>query len=130
MLIKITRAGILVLTLAMSVVGCSATPTKPGGYQGEWTKPIDVVKETGLNALSIHGFEITKNEPTYLEGFRPRTWGFFCTPGGETAGVWLEQVGPSLTKVWITTAQSSFDRACQKDWTGPVLTEMNKSLSQ
>ena len=122
-----------VMTLLFSVAtltACSATPVKPGGYQGEFLKPVDVVKKAGIDALVVTGFEITKTESLYLEGYRPRTWGFFCSPGGETSGIWLEQTGPSLTRASITTATSSFGRLCQKDWSATILSEMEKSLSR
>lgn len=111
------------------LASCSAVPGKTGGFQREFAKPADAVKQAGMDALIIHGFEITKKETNYIEGYRPRIWGFFCSPGGETSGIWLEQINSSLTRASVTTAISSFGRLCQKNWTNTILAEMEKSLA-
>ena len=129
----VLTAGTLLLPCIAILAGCSATPVKPGGSQQgefrEFPKSVDVVRQAAVDALAVKGFEITKSESFYVEGYRPRTWGFFCTPGGETSGIWLEQAGPSLTKAWISTAISSFGRLCQKDWTAAIVTEMENTLN-
>jgi hypothetical protein len=128
---KRNSAVVTILLIAGSVLaGCTATPVRSQTSQLIFQQPSDVVQKAGLDALAVNGFEITKNEPLYVEGYRPRTWGFFCSPGGETAGVWLEQTWPAQTKVWTNTAISSFGRLCQKDWTGEILSEMNKALEK
>jgi hypothetical protein len=116
--------------LSCLLSACTATPIKPGGFQGEYDKPLDVVKQASIDAITVHGFEVTQNNPTYIEGHRPRTWGFFCTPGGEGVGIWLEQTSQSHTRAWINSEKSSFGMACQKEWVGPILAEMEKSLGQ
>jgi hypothetical protein len=121
---KRTAVMLLVWLLAVGSA-CSATPKHTGYYQARWTNPVDVVKLAGLKALTIYGFEITENEALYIEGYLPRTWwGKLCAPGGETTGVWLEEMGPSMTRV----SKSLFGVGCQKDWTDPVLDEMFKIL--
>ena len=129
-----TKLEVLILSTAVllvgSVSGCTATPIKPGGFQGEYDKPLSVVKQAGIDAMTVHGFEITQASDLYIEGHRPRTWGFFCTPGGEGAGIWLEQASQSHIRVLINSEKSSFGMACQKEWTGPILSEMEKSLGQ
>src|SRR2546430_2602323 len=102
------RTIILALLCMGMIAGCSGTPMKMSGYQAEFPKPVEAVRKAGIDALVVNGFEITKTEPFYVEGYRPRTWGFLCTPGGETSGIWLEQEGPSKTAAWINTAMSSF----------------------
>ena len=77
----------------------ACTPTllvKPNGLQGEYDEPILVVKQAGVNAMAIHGFVITQDTDTYVEGYRPIQWGGrpFCRPGGERAAIWLEQNRP------------------------------------
>ena len=118
------------IVLACSLSACTATPVKPGGFQGEYDKPLSVVKQASIDAITVHGFDLTQNNPTYIEGHRPRTWGFLCTPGGEGVGIWLEETSPSHTRAWINSEKSSFGMACQKDWTAPILMEMEKSLGQ
>src|SRR5690348_3244193 len=125
---KPTLIGTALLTCALSA--CTATPIKPGGFQDEYDKPIQAVKQAGIDAMSVHGFEVTQNTEVYIEGHRPRTWGFFCTPGGEGAGIWLEQTTPSRTRVAVNSEKSVFGVACQKEWTGPILSEMGKILRQ
>jgi hypothetical protein len=120
----------ILLISALALAGCTATPVRSQATQLVFQQPSHVVQKAGIDALAVNGFEITKTEPLYIEGYRPRTWGFFCTPGGETAGIWLEQIGPSQTKVWTNTAISSFGRLCQKDWTEKILSEMNKALEK
>lgn len=116
--------------LACSLSGCTATPVKPGGFQGEYDNPLTVVKQAGIDAMTVHGFEITQTTDMYIEGHRPRTWGFFCTPGGEGAGIWFEQTSPSHTRVSIDSRKSHFGMACQKEWTGSILSEMEKALAK
>lgn len=118
------------MVLACSLSACTATPVKPGGFQGEYDRPLNIVKQAGIEAMAVNGFEVTRNDPTYIEGHRPRTWGFLCTPGGEGVGIWLEQTSPSHTRAWIHSEKSAFGIACQKDWTAPILVEMEKSLRQ
>jgi len=89
-----------------------------------------MAQKAALDAMVVNGFAITKAEPLYVEGYRLRTHGWHCSPGGETAGIWLEQTGPAQTRVWISTATSSFGRKCQKDWTGEILAEMGKVLGK
>ncbi len=127
--LEISTLGFAIV-LACSVSACTATPVKSGGYQGEYDKPLTIVKQAGIDAMTVHGFEVTQNDPTYIEGHRPRTWGFFCTPGGEGAGIWLEQTSPSRTRAWISSEKSHFGMACQQYWTGPILAEMEKSLGK
>lgn len=118
------------MVLTCSLSACTATPVKPGGFQGEYDKPLKVAKQAGMDAMAVNGFEVTRNDPTYIEGHRPRTWGLFCTPGGEGVGIWLEETSPSHTQARISSEKSSFGRACQEEWSAPILTEMEKSLGR
>lgn len=118
------------LILTCSLSACTATPVKPGGFQGEYNQPLKVVKQASVDAMAVNGFQVTQNEPTYIEGHRPRTWGFFCTPGGEGVGIWLEEISPAHTQARISSEKSSFGRACQEEWAAPILAEMEKSLGR
>ena len=82
-----------------------------------------------MDALVVTGFDVTKQDPTYVEGFRPRKIGFFVGSGGETVGIWLATKGPNQTEVRIDTAKSFAGYAGQKNWDTEILNEMKKSLS-
>jgi hypothetical protein len=84
------------LIFAFSEVACTGTLVKPNGFQGEYDEPILVVKQAGTNAMAIHGFVITQDTDTYVEGHRPIPWWSrtFCRRGGERAAIWLEQTAP------------------------------------
>jgi len=91
-----------------------------------------IVQQAGSEALTVFGFEIEREESGYLEGYRPRTLGIFsiflCMAGGETAGVWLDESGPSQTRVSAHTANSILGYWCQRDWTHSLLGEMKRLL--
>ena len=89
---------------------------------------LSQVKEAAKNALIENGFEITKEESAYLEGYRPHKIGLFVGSGGETVGVWLKKLGPNKTEVKIDTAKSFLGLAGQKDWSIDILYFMTKSL--
>ena len=121
--------GTSLLAVLFLMVGCSATPIKPGLPMTSFQRPIEEVQKAAVNALPVFGFEVQKQERTYVEGFRSRTWGFFCSPGGETAGIWLDETGTNQVNVAIHTAKSTFGIACQKDWSQNIRDEMRKNLS-
>lgn len=116
------------MVLICSLTACATTTGKPGEI--EYNKPLNVVKQAGMDAMAVNGFEVTQNNATYIEGHRPRTLGLFCTPGGETAGIWLEQKSQSRTRVRINSEKSFLGKLCQRDWTEPILGEMENSLGQ
>jgi hypothetical protein len=121
--------GIHLVAMLVLSIGCSATPIKPGLPQTSFQRPIEEVQKAAVNALPVFGFEVQKQERTYVEGYRSRTWGLFCSPGGETAGVWLEETGTNQVNVAIHTAKSAFGIACQKDWSQSIRDEMQKNLT-
>ena len=76
------------------------------------------------------GFDVEKNEPLYVQGFKPRKIGIIVGSGGETVGIWLEAVDPARTRVWISTAKSALGIAGQKSWNAEVLAEMERELAR
>ena len=128
--VKRNTAAAMLLFWGTTLAGCSATPIKPPAPQSVFQQTSEMAQKAALDAMVVNGFAITKAEPLYVEGYRLRTHGWHCSPGGETAGIWLEQTGPAQTRVWISTATSSFGRKCQKDWTGEILAEMGKVLGK
>jgi len=94
-------------------------------------QPIEGVQRAAVDALVVTGFDVTKQEPTYVEGFRPRKVGFILVgSGGETVGIWLASQGPNKTEVRVDTAKSLAGIAGQKNWDAEILNEMTKSLTK
>lgn len=94
------------------LAGCSSTPkvadAKAGGV---FAQPITEVHQAAVDALTVTGFNIKKDQPTYVEGVRPRKMGLFVGSGGETMGVWLLEQGPDRTEVKVRTAKTFAGRA-------------------
>lgn len=118
------------LFLAYILAGCASTPKKPSGESTVFEKPSAVVQKAAIDSLVVNGFEIQKNEPLYVEGFRPHRVGLVVGSGGETVGVWLEPMGSSRTGVRVDTARSFLGMAGQKNWDADVLNEMSKTLGK
>jgi hypothetical protein len=122
-------------TICLSIVigcvacGCSATPTRPEKGGVVFDHPPGAVHKASLDAMTANGFEIQKEEPLYVEGYRPRKMGAFVGSGGETAGIWLEMVPPDKTRVLVATAKSFVGIAGQKIWDEELLAAMRKSLA-
>jgi hypothetical protein len=117
---------------AAVLAGCSASPAKPRAAASEtragtvFAQSTERTQRAARDALTVLGFEIKKAEPLYVEGYRPRKIGMFVGSGGETAGVWLEPMGPDQTRVLVDTAKSLVGIAGQKDWDDEILAEMRK----
>jgi len=113
------------------VAGCASTPVAGDAVaQTVFAQPIERVQKAAVDALVVTGFDVTKQEPAYVEGFRPRKVGFFVGSGGETVGVWLTKQGPNKTEVKVDTAKSFVGIVGQKTWDTEILNEMSKSLAK
>ena len=110
------------------VVACASTPDRPKTSGVVFTHPIEKARQGALDALVVLGFDVKKQDPTYIEGFRPRKVGLFVGSGGETVGVWLEPVGEQQTRVRVDTAKSFVGIVGQKNWDAEVLGQMEKTL--
>ena len=88
------------------------------------------MQKAAVDALTVTGFDIKKQEPTYVEGYRPHKVGLFVGSGGETVGIWLTAQGADKTEVKVRTAKSLVGALGQKNWDDQVLAEMAKSLGQ
>ena len=128
------RAVIQVMLLGMSLAlmaGCASTPVASDATPTTvFQQPVEQVRKAAMDALVVTGFDITKQEPTYVEGFRPRKVGFFVGSGGETVGVWLTAQGPNTTEVKVDTAKSLAGIVGQKNWDTEILSEMTQSLTK
>jgi hypothetical protein len=97
------------------MAGCASTPKATDAKVGAvFQRPIDNVQKAAVDALAVTGFDITKKEANYIEGFRPRKVGLFVGSGGETVGVWLTAQTPDKTEVKVRTARSFVGGAGQK----------------
>jgi hypothetical protein len=113
------------------MAGCASTPqAKDAKVSAVFQHPIEKVQKASVDALTVTGFDVKKQEPTYVEGTRPRKIGFFVGSGGETVGVWLAAQAPDKTEVKVTTATTLAGRLGQKDWNNEVIAELTKTLGK
>jgi len=115
---------------ALAIFGCASTPQYPKNQATVFDQPIEKVKQAAVDALVANGFNINKQEPTYIQGSRPHKVGLFVGSGGETAGVWLEKLDDNRTSVKVSTAESLAGNMGQKSWDGEILTGMTKILGK
>ena len=122
--------GLPILSLLL-LSGCASTPElEQDAGVTIFKYPIERVQQAAVDALVITGFDITKQEVTYVEGHRPHKMGLLVGSGGETVGVWLTKQAPNETEVRIDTAKSFVGIIGQKEWESDILNEMYKSLTQ
>lgn len=114
----------------VAMVGCSATPSAPTAPGVIFRQSAEATQKAAVNALVVTGFDIQKTEPLYVEGFRPRRIGVLVGSGGETVGVWMENVESTMTRVKVDTAKSLVGLVGQKNWDEEVLAEMEKALGK
>lgn len=126
----VTQIMLLCISFAL-IAGCASTPVAGDATPGNvFQHPIERVQKAAAGALVATGFEITKQQPTYVEGYRPRKVVLLSGSGGETAGVWLTAQGPNATRVKVDTARSLAGFVGQKNWDAEILSEMTKRLSE
>jgi hypothetical protein len=127
-----TKRLALILAVSMVVAGCATTGgrSNESGTKAVFDKPIDRAQSAAVDALVTTGFDITKKEPTYVEGFRPRKFGLLVGSGGETVGVWLVVQGAEKTEVRVDTTKSLMGIAGQRNWDSDVMAEISKTLSR
>lgn len=86
------------------------------------------MRKAAVTALIAQGFEITRSDPLYIEGLRPRKIGMFVGSGSETAGVWLDSISEGKTSVRVDTAKSTVGYLGQKDWSSEILSDIRRDL--
>jgi|SRR5215831_10341946 len=119
---------VLPVAVAIVLLGCSSTPQKKETTAAVLPGEISKVREAALDALKVYGFEIDKSESNYLQGSRPHKVGLFVGSGGETVGIWLQQVAAAQTELSISTSKSFLGYAGQKDWSQDILEEIRKAM--
>jgi hypothetical protein len=126
MIERCLRYLIICITLGL-VAGC-ASPAIKDATGNIFQQPIKQVHQASVDALVVTGFDIKKQEPKYIEGFRPHKIGLIVGSGGETVGVWLEELGPNKTSVNVDTAKSALGILGQKNWNTEIMSEITRSL--
>jgi hypothetical protein len=127
---RIPRFTALLAAILPLLVACASTPALPEAAGVVFAQPLEKTRQGAVDALVVLGFDLKKQDPAYIEGFRPRKIGLFVGSGGETVGVWLEPVGDQQTRVRVDTAKSLAGIVGQKNWDAEVLAQMEKTLGK
>ena len=119
------------LMFLLLVAGCTATPTVNDATEPAiFNHPVDTVHSASVTALTVTGFDVTKDEATYIEGSRPRKMGLLVGSGGETVGIWITEQNAESSLVRVQTAKSFVGSLGQKNWDAKILEEIQKTLDQ
>jgi hypothetical protein len=130
------RRGSYVIRCAvvlLLIVGChGGSHDSPPEDEGVVFKNSSTACHTAaVNALTVLGFDVKKDEPDYVEGVRPRhmnlIWG---AAGGERVMIWLVPVDEARTRVVVDTDRSFVGLVGQKHWDEDVTRQMTASLSR
>ena len=117
--------------LMVLIAGCSSTPKATDAkVSAVFQQPIEKAQKAAVDALTLTGLAVKKQEPTYVEGTRPRKIGVFVGSGGETVGVWLTAQSVDRTEVKVKTAKTFVGGAGQKNWDAEVMAEITKKLNK
>ena len=125
---KIRGAAALTVAFALATLSAGSALAEDKGVQATLDQPVEVVKKAAVDALTVIGCTIKKDEATYVEGAREHKMGVMVGSGGETVSVTLALAGDGNTSVDIRTRKSFLGMAGQKNWDQPVLDEINKVL--
>jgi hypothetical protein len=126
---KSRGAVALALVLTLGALGAGVASAADKGVQATLDQPISSVHKAAIDALTVIGCTIKKEEATYIEGKRERKIGAFVGSGGETVSVTLSEAAAGKVAVDIRTAKTFVGGAGQKNWDQPVLDEMTKVLA-
>ena len=131
-MMKSINRHILVLgVLVAFLTGCASTPKMSDAKVGTvFQQPAAKVQKAAVGALAVTGFEIKKQDSTYIEGYRPRKVGLFVGSGGESVGISLTALSANKTEVKVKTARTLVGGAGQKNWDNEVLAAMTKELGK
>jgi hypothetical protein len=119
-----------VLLAAMLIAAApAALAEKYDGLTVTFDHPPEAVQKAAIDALTVVGVELKKQEPLLLEGKRKNKMGLFVGSGGEVLSVALTPVDGGKTQAKIRTTKTFVGRAGQKVWDQPIADEMMKALS-
>ena len=120
---------VLIFLMALLVSSCASTPEQSNDDQHEvFYETMEDTQAAAVEALTALGFEVKKNEATYVEGYRPIKVNLSTRSGGETIGVWLKPVGKDKVDVKVSTAKSRISVVKQKTWDDELIAEMKGAL--
>ena len=124
-------SSLALVALMGFMAGCSSTPKATDArVSAVFQQPIEKAQKAAVDALTVTGFGVKKQEPTSFEGTRPRKIGVFVGSGGETVGVWLIAQSADKTEVKVKTATTFVGGAGQKNWDAAVMAEITKTLNK
>ena len=120
---------ILIFLMVLLVSSCASTPEQSNDVQNEvFHETMEDTQAAAVEALTSLGFEVKKNEATYVEGYRPIKVDLSTRSGGETIGIWLKPAGQDKVDVKVTTAKSRLSVVKQKNWDNVIIAEMKGAL--
>jgi hypothetical protein len=123
---RVMRAALPAIVLMFAAATASAE--KYDGVTVTFDKPAEEVHKAAVDALTVVGVEIKKDEPLFVEGKRKNKMGAFVGSGGEVLSVALTSVEAGKTQAKVRTTKTMLGRAGQKVWDQQVIDEMNKTL--
>jgi hypothetical protein len=123
---RVMRAALPAIVLMFAAATASAE--KYDGVVVTFEKPAEEVHKAAVDALTVVGVEIKKDEPLFVEGKRKNKMGAFVGSGGEVLSVALTSVDGGKTQAKVRTTKTMLGRAGQKVWDQQVIDEMNKTL--
>jgi hypothetical protein len=119
-----------VLLAAMLIAAMPAAfAEKYDGLTVTFDHPPEAVQKAAIDALTVVGVELKKQEPLFLEGKRRNKMGLMVGSGGEVLSVALTPIDGGKTQAKIRTTKTFVGRAGQKVWDQPIADEMTKSLT-
>jgi hypothetical protein len=123
---RVMRAALPAIVLMF--VAATASAEKYDGVVVTFDKPAEEVHKAAVDALTVVGVEIKKDEALFVEGKRKNKMGAFVGSGGEVLSVALTSVDAGKTQAKVRTTKTMLGRAGQKVWDQQVIDEMNKTL--
>ena len=120
-------AAMVVLLAVFAMGGCRSIPDGPA-FTTTVNKPIAAVENAAVQALATAGFDVQTRRSQYIEGYRPRRWGFTSGSGGETVGIWLDPESDNRTRIGVNTGRTSFGATGQRDWSSDIMRRILKEL--
>ena len=129
MLSRTVRRSFSLLTVILFVAAAPAAfADKYDGMTVTFDKPIATVQKAAIDALTVVGVDVKKQDPNYVEGKRSRKVGVFVGSGGEVLSVALTAVGSDKTEAKVKTTKTFVGHMGQKVWDQDVVNEMAKAL--
>jgi hypothetical protein len=121
------RSAVVLLSLVVLLGGCRSVPTAPA-ITTTVDRRVAATETAALRALATAGFNVVASRPGYVEGYRPRRWGFMSGSGGETVAIWLAPETDDRTRIGVETGRTFMGGSGQRDWTSDIMRRILKEL--